>query len=145
MVGPRIERLSPELAAAFPPAADGVFDATPVPGYLEKLALMPGHALFVALGGGGSGGEHVVGQILAMTQFQADLAPQLYIHNLGVCPTFRRQGIARDLFEAAMAWGRDSGCDSVWLATDVGNMDAQGFYRSLGYVREPAEVFSGGL
>ncbi len=140
MVGPRIERLTPELAAAFPPAADGVFDAAPKPEYLEKLALMPAHALFVALGG-----DHVVGQLLAMTQFQADLAPQLYIHNLGVCPAFRRQGIARELFEAAMAWGRDSGCDSVWLATDVGNMDAQGFYRSLGYVREPAEVFSGGL
>lgn len=140
MIGTSIERLSPELAAAFPPVADDVFDAAPMPGYLEKLALMPGHALFVAIGG-----EHVVGQILAMTQLQADMPTQLYIHNLGVCPTFRRQGIARDLFEAAMAWGRDNGCDSVWLATDVGNIDAQGFYRSLGYVRQPAEVFSGEL
>ncbi|MFK7791850.1 MAG: GNAT family N-acetyltransferase [Devosiaceae bacterium] len=140
MIGPRIERLSPELAADFPAIADDVFDAAPNAEHLEKLALMPGHALFLAIGG-----EVVVGQLLAMAQFQADQAPQLYIHNLGVCPTFKRQGIARELFEAAMAWGRDSGCDSVWLATDVGNTEAQGFYRSLGYVRQPAEVFSGGL
>jgi ribosomal protein S18 acetylase RimI-like enzyme len=140
MIGVSIRRLTPELASSFPSVADEVFDAKPTAEHLEKLALMPGHALFV-----GVGGEVVVGQLLAMIQFQADRAPQLYIDNLGVAPPFKRQGVARGLFDAAMSWGRDSGCDTVWLATDVGNSEARGFYASLGFTREPADVYSGSL
>ncbi len=140
MIGVSIRRLTPELASSFPSVAEDVFDAEPSGEHLEKLALMPGHALFV-----GIGGEAVVGQLLAMIQFQADRPPQLYIDNLGVAPPFKRQGVARGLFDAAMAWGRDSGCDSVWLATDVGNSEARGFYASLGFTREPADVYSGSL
>lgn len=140
MIGVSIRRLTPELASSFPSVADEVFDAEPTREHLEKLALMPGHALFV-----GIGGEAVVGQLLAMIQFQADRPPQLYIDNLGVAPPFKRQGVARGLFDAAMAWGRDSGCESVWLATDVGNSEARGFYASLGFTREPADVYSGSL
>ncbi len=140
MLGTSVHRLTPELADDFPSVADDVFDHTPTQEHLAKLALMPGHALFVARGGG-----VVVGQLLAMIQFQADRAPQLYIDNLGVAPGFKRQGIARTLFEAAMAWGKDSGCDSVWLATDVGNAEARGFYASLGFSREAADVYMGTL
>jgi ribosomal protein S18 acetylase RimI-like enzyme len=140
MNGPDIERLSTDLALDFPPVADEVFDAPPQPEHLKKLALMPGHALFVAIAGG-----IVVGQLLAMVQFQADREPQLYIDNLGVAPGLKRQGIARSLFEAAMAWGRDGGCGTVWLATEVGNAEAQGFYRSFGFTREAADVYSGSL
>ncbi|WP_375573044.1 GNAT family N-acetyltransferase [Ahrensia marina] len=140
MIGTSIERLTPEFAAAFPPVAEDVFDAIPTAPHLEKLALMPGHALFVAVGGG-----VVVGQLLAVIQFQADRPPQLYIDNLGVAPPFKRQGVARGLFEAAMAWGRDGGCEQVWLATDVGNAEARGFYASLGFTREAADVYSGSL
>lgn len=140
MIGTSIERLTPELASSFPSVADEVFDAEPTGEYLEKLALMPGHALFVAVGGG-----VVVGQLLAMIQFQADQSPQLYIDNLGVAPPFKRQGVARGLFEAAMVWGRDGGCEHVWLATDVGNAEARGFYASLGFSREAADVYSGSL
>lgn len=140
MIGVQIERLTPELASAFPQVADDVFDAEPSEDHLSKLALMPGHALFVAMGGG-----VIVGQLLAMIQFQADRAPQLYIDNLGVAPPFKRQGVARGLFEAAMVWGRDGGCEMVWLATDVGNAEARGFYASMGYSREPADVYSGKL
>lgn len=140
MVGVVIRRLTPELASSFPAVADDVFDAAPTAEHLEKLALMPGHALFVAIGG-----ETVVGQILAMIQFQADRAPQLYIDNLGVAPPFKRQGIAGDLFQAVMSWGKDCGCEQVWLATDVGNSEARGFYASLGFTREAADVYSGAL
>ncbi|MEM1288997.1 MAG: GNAT family N-acetyltransferase [Pseudomonadota bacterium] len=135
-----IERLTPELAAAFPPCAGQVFDDDPSSQHLEKLALMPGHALFVARNRG-----LVVGQLLAMTQFQADRPPQLYIDNLGVAPDFKRKGIARSLFDAAMAWGKDNGCDGVWLATDVGNAEARGFYNAFGFTREPADVYMGKL
>ncbi|MEM6383030.1 MAG: GNAT family N-acetyltransferase [Pseudomonadota bacterium] len=138
MTSARIERLTPELAADFPPVADDVFDAEPTKEHLEKLALMPGHALFVALGG-----DNVIGQLLCMAQFQADMPPQLYIHNLGVSPAFKRQGIAQALFRAAADWGRDCGCDSIWLATDIDSPEAQGFYRSLGFTRHQAEVFAG--
>lgn len=140
MVGSTVERLTLERAENFPQAAGGVFDHAPNQEHLRKLALMPGHALFLAMGGG-----VVVGQLLAMIQFQADRAPQLYIDNLGVAPPFKRQGVARHLFDAAMVWGRDGGCDSVWLATDVGNTEAQGFYRAFGFTREAADVYSGAL
>lgn len=140
MVGAQIERLTQELAEHFPSIAEGVFDAPPSTDHLNKLALMPGHALFLARGGG-----VIVGQLLAMVQFQADRPPQLYIDNLGVAPPFKRQGVAKALFEAAMTWGRDSGCDTVWLATDVGNAEARGFYTSMGYSREAADVYSGSL
>ncbi|MBV6656885.1 MAG: GNAT family N-acetyltransferase [Devosiaceae bacterium] len=138
--GPVVERLTPDLAQAFPPAAEDVFDHPPTAEHLGKLALMPGHALFVARGDG-----MIVGQLLAMVQFQADREPQLYIDNLGVAPALKRQGIARALFDAAMAWGKDAGCEGVWLATDVGNAEAQGFYRSLGFTREAADVYFGAL
>ena len=140
MIGHRIRRLTPELAASFPAVADDVFDGQPTRDHLDRLALMPGHALFVAIGG-----ERVIGQILCMMQFQADRAPVLYIDNLGVAPGFKRQGIARQLFDAAMDWGRDGGCDTVWLATDLENNEAQGFYAALGFSREPAAVYSAPL
>lgn len=140
MIGVQIDRLTPELVADFPAIAEEVFDAPPTPEHLGKLALMPAHALFLAKGGG-----MIVGQLLAMVQFQADRPPQLYIDNLGVAPPFKRQGVARALFDAAMIWGRDNGCDTVWLAADVGNAEARGFYDRLGFSREAADVYSGSL
>lgn len=140
MMGAQIERLTLELVNDFPAAAEDVFDAPPTAEHLRKLALMPGHALFIARGGG-----VIIGQLLAMVQFQADRAPQLYIDNLGVAPGFKRQGIARELFNAAMVWGRDAGCETLWLATDVANDEARAFYAALGLTRDQASVYSGPL
>jgi len=55
------------------------------------------------------------------------------ITDLGVRPALRRQGIARQLVEEAMAWVRDHGVLRVEIQVASGNREGQAFWRAMGY------------
>jgi ribosomal protein S18 acetylase RimI-like enzyme len=64
---------------------------------------------------------------------------RLHIETVAVGGRHRRQGIGRHLMDEGMAWGRGHGAVEVVLTTWVGNEEAEGFYRRLGY-RELSRV-----
>lgn len=102
---------------------DGPIENEALRAYLAE----PGHALFVGVRDGS-----VVAQIRGAVHRQPDRAAELYIDNLGVAPACKRQGIATVLVRTLLAWGRVQGCETVWVATEDDNDEAQAFYGSLG-------------
>ena len=55
------------------------------------------------------------------------------ITDVGVRPDARRQGIARRLVEAALAWVRAAGVARVEIQVALHNPEAQAFWRALGF------------
>ncbi|MHC4822452.1 MAG: GNAT family N-acetyltransferase [Planctomycetota bacterium] len=55
------------------------------------------------------------------------------LNDLFVAPHARRRGVARDLMEAAVDFGREDGAKAVDLATKKGNSGAKALYESLGF------------
>lgn len=107
--------------------ADDVFDEPALASAMAKFVDAAHHALFVALED-----ECVVGQIRGMVHHQPDRAPDLYVDNLGVAPPKQRRGIATRLTLELLRWGRESGCETVWVATETDNDTALAFYASMG-------------
>lgn len=107
-------------------AAD-VFDDEIKPSFLNAYLAQPHHQMVVAVADG-----VVVGQARAIVHFQPDEQQHLYIDNLGVAPSAKRNGVATSLFEALINWGRQKGCHSYWLATEIDNEEANGFYKKFG-------------
>jgi len=62
-----------------------------------------------------------------------------YLHELDVVASFRRQGLATLLIEAAVAAARRAGSKRVWLTTEADNEPANALYRMAG-----AEVLNDG-
>jgi GNAT superfamily N-acetyltransferase len=59
--------------------------------------------------------------------------PLLNIHDVIVAPNWRRQGIARLLFDAVEQCARERGCCKLTLEVLEGNSHAQALYRDLGF------------
>ena len=62
-------------------------------------------------------------------------SPRLELGNVGVIPTYRQQGIARQLVEAAISTGREQGLQQIELNVIEGNAAAHRLYSSLGFER----------
>jgi aminoglycoside 6'-N-acetyltransferase I len=106
-----------------------VFDHEIAPHWLEPYLRAMDHALFVAVADG-----MVIGQARGVLHRQPDSACDLYIDNLGVAPSHKRQGVATALVEALIDWARASApCRSVWLATEHDNDEGRGFYDAAGF------------
>jgi ribosomal protein S18 acetylase RimI-like enzyme len=117
--------------------AEDVFDATIDPRRLATYLEAGGHLLIVA-----RSGEQVVGQVAAYVHHHVDQASDLYIDNLGVCPEFQRQGIARRLVDDMMAWGKEFGCEQAWIVTDTDNIAARNLYAGRGAEAEAIVMYS---
>jgi ribosomal protein S18 acetylase RimI-like enzyme len=83
----------------------------------------------------------VVGQCLAAIHRHPDKPTELYIDDLAVSEELHRQGVGRQLMEAAMRYGRAEGAETVWVATEPENEVANDFYRALGLTDGLALVF----
>ncbi len=66
----------------------------------------------------------------------------LYVADLFVRPSARRQGVGRALLAAAARLARVSGGGYLWLTTLPWNTDAQAFYRGLATVEQPVIAFA---
>jgi ribosomal protein S18 acetylase RimI-like enzyme len=103
--------------------APDVFDEPIDPARLAKYVAAPGHVMFLALDDG-----QVVGQLAAVMHHHPDKPAELYIDEVGVSPAWQRRGIARRLMDAIAAFGREQGCDEIWVGTDPDNGAAQALY-----------------
>lgn len=126
-----IMRVTPETVSSLERIAVDVFDYEPAADWLVAYMATPNHAMVVAVADG-----VVVGQARGMVHLQPDAPPQLYIDNLGVTPAWKRQGVATRLVQALIDWGRGTGCDSSWVATESDNDEARGFYAAFGFAGE---------
>jgi ribosomal-protein-alanine N-acetyltransferase len=62
-------------------------------------------------------------------------ADEAEILTLAVAPACRRQGAARALVAAAIAWAREQGAAKLFLEVDAGNDAALGLYEEAGFAR----------
>jgi aminoglycoside 6'-N-acetyltransferase I len=122
-----IKRLTPADAALLDSVADDVFDEPVDPDRLAAYLASPGHVMLVAIADG-----VVVGQCAAVIHRHPDKPTELYIDEVGVTPSFQRQGIARRLVDDMLALGKAEGCEEAWVGTEHDNAPAQRLYGSRG-------------
>lgn len=116
-------RITTETAALLEHVADDVFDGEIDPDRLAGFLAENGHLMLVALDDG-----LVVGQVAGVVHRHPDQPTELYLDNLGVAPSHRRQGIAARLLDEALALGREIGCEEAWVATETHNEAARSLY-----------------
>lgn len=81
--------------------------------------------------------ETVVGMASGVECFHPDKQPHLFINEVGVAPTHRRQGIGRELVIALIEFARERGCTCAWLGTDSDNVAGQACFGSVPGASEP--------
>ncbi len=117
--------------------APDVFDHEIQPGLLAAYVSDRRHALFVAMENG-----VVVSHIRGNVHLQPDRAPDLYIDNLGTDPAHQRRGIASKLVRTLLDWGKAQGCNHAWVATEIANDGARGFYASQDFTLDEIAMFA---
>ncbi len=106
-------------------AAD-VFDREVQSQYLSAFLDDPRHDLCFAMDD-----DTVIGIASAFEYFHPDKPPQLFVNEVGVAPTYRRQGIGRSLVEALLINAKERGCTYAWLGTDADNQSGQACFSSV--------------
>jgi GNAT superfamily N-acetyltransferase len=96
---------------------------------LPALAACTHAVSFIAYGGDAAAG--LINCFETLSTFRA--RPLLNIHDVIVAPNWRRQGIARLLFNAVEQCARERGCCKLTLEVLEGNANAQALYRDLGF------------
>lgn len=130
-----IRYVGPGDEALFDRVAPEVFDHPVERHQLAHYLATPGHHLMVAIVGG-----EIVGQVAAVVHRHPDGRPtELYIDEIGVTPARQRQGIARNLLDAMLAFGKELGCREAWVGTEPDNVAAKALYRSRS---APVEAFA---
>jgi GNAT superfamily N-acetyltransferase len=69
------------------------------------------------------------------------LTRSLYLKELYVGASHRRQGAGELLMRAVFETAAEHGCSRIEWTTDTGNASAQAFYAELGLPKHPAKVF----
>ena len=118
-----VRRITPQDTALFQQVADGVFDAPIVPEWLAAYLSNPASLMVLALVNG-----EVIGQVAAVLLHHPDKPTGLYIDEVAVSPRFQRQGVATQMMEAMLVWGRELDCIDVWLGTELDNVPARALY-----------------
>lgn len=121
-----IRVLGPEERSVLNRVAPGVFDGAIVPRWSIEFFEDPRHHLVVALG------EHMVGFASAVHYVHPDKPPELWINEVGVAPSHRRQGLGRRLLGALLDHGTRLGCVQAWVLTSPVNAAARSLYATAG-------------
>jgi len=85
------------------------------------------HHLAVALDG-----DLVVGFASGVTYLHPDKPMELWINEVGVAASHRRQGIGKKVVQALCQLGRAAGCQEAWVLTDRANAAAMRLYETAG-------------
>jgi len=102
---------------------DNTIDAELTREFLED----PRHHIAVAIDNG-----LVVGFASGVHYIHPDKPPELWINEVGVAPTHRRQGLGKAVLRALFEVGRTHNCKLAWVLTDRSNVAAMALYSSVG-------------
>jgi ribosomal protein S18 acetylase RimI-like enzyme len=128
---PTIRFLGSADAAVLASVAPEVFDNEVDPRWTAEFLADPRHHIAVALAG-----EQVVGMATAVHYLHPDKGPELWINEVAVAPSFRNQGIGKQLMAKLLSRGRALGCTEAWLGTEESNTAARRLYAAVGGVEE---------
>ena len=87
----------------------------------------PRHHLIIALIQ-----DKVIGMISAIHYVHPDKDPMLFIIEAGVIDEFQNQGIGRTLVQEMVKYGKQMGCQDIWLGTEKANIQARKAYSAAG-------------
>lgn len=107
--------------------ADDVFDEALRPALVREFLGDSRHHLAVALDDG-----LVVGFASAVHYVHPDKAAELWINEVGVAPSHRQRGLAKELLRLLFGAARELGCQQAWVLTDRDNTAAMRLYASAG-------------
>ena len=62
-----------------------------------------------------------------------ETSPVTYVEGLWVAPQWRRRGLARQLLQAGMDWGRSRGRSEIASDVQIANLLSQAVHRRLGF------------
>jgi len=97
---------------------------------MAQVAATPEHALVVAEVAG-----EVAGMVHVFVRPAVENPKEAVVQSIVVDAGLRHGGIGRLLMDYAETWGRDHGCRSVVLQSNVTRAPAHAFYAALGYSR----------
>ncbi|MGB0498073.1 MAG: GNAT family N-acetyltransferase [Rubricella sp.] len=92
---------------------------------LDRYLDLACHFLLVAVAR-----EEVVGQLTAVVHHHPDVASELFIENIVICPKWRNKGIASRLLDTAIVEGRAQGAGPVWFVAQRSAEDLRHFFRN---------------
>lgn len=134
-----IRILGPSDAPVLTKVAPGVFDQDVDPALSSEFLRDPRHHLAVAIDGG-----MVVGFASGVHYVHPDKPAELWINEVGVAPSHRRQGLARRLLLTLFELGPKLGCKEAWVLTSPANQGAMQLYEAAGGRRlsDPPAMFT---
>jgi ribosomal protein S18 acetylase RimI-like enzyme len=116
-------------------AAAHLFDEPPRPDAVLKFLTDPLHHLFLASISG-----KAVGFVSGVELTHPDKGTEMFLYELAVDESHRRQGIGAALAGALRELARERGCYDMWVLTDEDNEAALGTYRKSGAAEESTHV-----
>lgn len=105
----------------------GVFDNDVRPELVSQYLREPRHHLIVAIDE-----DAVVGFASGVDYVHPDKPAELWLNEIAVAPSHRKQGIGRKLLKAMLERGRKLGCREAWVLTDEDNTQARSLYQAIG-------------
>ena len=101
----------------------------------EEFLADPRHHLAVAIED-----KLVVGFVSAVHYVHPDKPrPEMWINEVGVAETHRRQGLGKRLMNAVFDVARELGCAEAWVLTDRENTAAMNLYSAVGNAEVPTD------
>ena len=130
-----IRLLGPNDGSVLSRVAEDVFDNPVDPRLTAEFIADPRHHIAVAIDAG-----VVVGMATAVHYVHPDKQPELWINEVAVAPTHRREGVGKRMLQTLFARARELQCRAAWVATEPDNLPARRLYASTGG-EECAEPF----
>jgi ribosomal protein S18 acetylase RimI-like enzyme len=108
-------------------SANSLYDKPATEDVAATFLATPGHHLFVA-----RNGASTVGFVSGVEMVHPDKGTEMFLYELAVDESMRRQGIGTALIEALADLAKRSGCYDMWVLVDEGDEIPQAVYKSAG-------------
>ena len=120
-------RLGPDDLDLLLEVPEGLFDNRVDRGQSLAFLSDPRHELVLAFDG-----DVAVGLASGSILLHPDKAPAMFINEVGVRDSHRRQGIGAEITRCLKAIARARGCQGIWLGAEADNAPALALFRTLG-------------
>lgn len=114
--------------------AGSLFDESPDPAATRRFLAESTHHMFVAYSPAGE----PVGFISGVETTHPDKGTEMFLYELSVGESARRQGVGHSLVDALAAFAQERGCYGMWVATEPDNVAARTTYERAGAQSKPA-------